>query len=104
MTGVQTCALPICRAAGNSVLLLRAGDADGYTHLRRRVLERWDEAWRTAGEPAPAPPIVDQHVALAAPEDVAAFLAASEAWLALSRQLTRSLRMRLPTQPSSSGP
>lgn len=68
------------RAADRVVLVLHAGSAEGYTHLRRRLLALWDAAWREANQPSPAPSLVDQHVALASPEDVEAFLTVARAW------------------------
>jgi len=71
----------ICRPAHGSVLLLNAGPAEGFTYLRRRLLALWDTAWRDSGAAPPAPALVDQHVAMAGPEDAEAFLAAAGAWL-----------------------
>lgn len=71
----------ICRPAKGSVLLLNAGPADGFVYLRRRLLALWDTAWRDSGAAPPAPALVDQHVAMAGPEDAEAFLAAAGAWL-----------------------
>lgn len=72
----------ICRPAAGSVLMLNAGPAEGFVHLRRRLLALWDTAWRDAGSAPPAPALIDQHVAMAGPEDAEAFLAAAAAWLA----------------------
>jgi hypothetical protein len=71
----------ICRPAKGSVLLLNAGPTEGFVYLRRRVLALWDTAWRDSGAAPPAPALVDQHVAMAGPEDAEAFLAAAGAWL-----------------------
>jgi hypothetical protein len=71
----------ICRPAPGSVLMLNAGPAEGFVYLRRRLLALWDTAWRDSGAAPPAPALVDQHVAMAGPEDAEAFLAAAGAWL-----------------------
>ena len=73
----------ICRSAGGSVVLLNAGPTEGFAHLRRRILALWDTAWRDTGSLPPAPALIDQHVAMAGPEDAEAFLAAAGAWLTL---------------------
>ncbi len=71
----------ITRPSERSVLLLLAGASEGFAHVRRRLLALWDTAWRDVGGGPPAPALVDQHVALAGPEDAEAFLAAAGAWL-----------------------
>lgn len=64
-----------------SILLLTAGSPDGFTHLRRRLLTLWDEAWREQADGTPAPAIVDHCVTMAGPEDAEAFLAAAHDWI-----------------------
>ncbi|MEO7867620.1 MAG: hypothetical protein ABIU54_08270 [Candidatus Eisenbacteria bacterium] len=71
----------LCRPGDRSVLLLAAGPSEAYLNLRRRILALWDTAWRDAGRTSPAPAVVDQHVALAGPEDAESFRAAAGAWL-----------------------
>lgn len=71
----------ICRAAACSVVVLNAGPPEAFANLRRRLLALWDTAWRDSGAAPPAPALVDQHVAMAGPEDAEAFLAAAGAWL-----------------------
>ena len=71
----------ICRPQPGSVLMLNAGPAEGFVYLRRRLLALWDTAWRDSGAAPPAPALVDQHVAMAGPEDAEAFLSAAGAWL-----------------------
>jgi hypothetical protein len=71
----------IARPALREVLMLAAGDSAGYAHVRRRLLTLWEEAWRDAGLEPPAPPITDESVSLAGPEDSAAFLAHGGRWL-----------------------
>ena len=61
------------------VLLLTAGPSEAFLHLRRRILALWDTAWRDAGRTPPSPAVVDQHVAMAGPEDAESFLAAAGA-------------------------
>ncbi|HTR97577.1 MAG TPA: hypothetical protein VMH61_06700 [Candidatus Acidoferrales bacterium] len=72
----------ITRPSALTVLLLVAGAADGFVHLRRRVLALWDTAWRDSGASPPAPALVDQHVELAGPEDAPVFAATAAEWLA----------------------
>jgi hypothetical protein len=71
----------VTRPEQRSILLLLAGTPEGFAHVRRRLLALWDTAWRDVGGGPPAPSLVDQHVVLAGPEDVEAFLAAAGAWL-----------------------
>ncbi len=71
----------LMRGKGASLLLLTAGQADGFTHLRRRLLQLWDKVWRAHGPSTPAPAIVDHCVTMAGPEDSDAFLAAARDWL-----------------------
>lgn len=72
----------ICRSSLREVLLLTAGPAAAYLHVRRRVLALWEQSWNDAELPPPAPPIVDQHIELLGPEDAEPFLATAAAWLA----------------------
>jgi hypothetical protein len=74
----------ICRRHPGSVLILNAGPAEGFIYLRRRLLALWDTAWRDSGAAPPAPALMDQHVAMAGPEDAEAFLAAAGSWLTRS--------------------
>ncbi len=71
----------ISRPGPRSVLMLVAGTPEGFSHVRRRLVALWDTAWRDAGGGSPAPALVDQHVALAGPEDADAFLAAAAVWM-----------------------
>ncbi|MBI5169304.1 MAG: hypothetical protein HZA61_07450 [Candidatus Eisenbacteria bacterium] len=71
----------LMRGKGSSLLLLTAGQADGFSHLRRRLLQLWDRVWRENGPSTPAPAIVDHCVTMAGPEDADAFLAAAHDWL-----------------------
>lgn len=72
----------ISRPGERCVLVLTAGPPEAFLHLRRRLLALWDLAWRESGAPPPAAAIVDQHVAMAGPEDAEAFMAAAGVWLA----------------------
>ena len=71
----------ITRPEPGGVLLLMAGAPDGFAHLRRRVLALCDTAWREGDGVPPAPALLDQHVALAGPEDAEAFLSAAASWM-----------------------
>ena len=71
----------LCRPAPRVVLLLTAGPAQGYTHLRRRVLVMWETVWRSAARPLPVPEPGEQSAVLGAPEDAPELLATATAWL-----------------------
>lgn len=71
----------ICSPAPRDVLLLTAGPAVGFLHLRRRLLALWEQAWNEARLAPPPPPITDQHVEMENPEDAEGFLAAAGQWL-----------------------
>jgi hypothetical protein len=66
------------------VLLLTAVPADDYTHVRRRLLAAWEQAWRECGQTPPAPPIADLRAEMAGPEDAEGFLATAEGWISPS--------------------
>jgi hypothetical protein len=66
------------------MLLLTAGSADAFAHVRRRLLALWEHAWRDDAHSPPAPPITDERVEMNGPEDAADFLGAAKVWLALS--------------------
>jgi hypothetical protein len=72
----------ICRPGARVVLLLTAGPAVGFLHLRRRVLALWEQAWHEARLAAPPPPITDQRIELQSPEDAETFLVTAGRWLA----------------------
>jgi hypothetical protein len=71
----------ICSTAMPRVLMLTAGPASGFVHVRRRLLALWEQSWHDAGLPAPVPPIVDQHIEMLGPEQAEAFLATAGGWL-----------------------
>ena len=71
----------ICCPTARDVLLLTAGPAAGFLHLRRRLLALWEQAWNEARLAPPPPPITDQHVEMEGPEDAEGFLAAAGTWL-----------------------
>jgi hypothetical protein len=71
----------LCMPRPGTLLVLTAGPADGFQHLRRRLLALWEEAWRSAGTVGTVPALVDQHVALHGPEDAEGFLSAAAVWL-----------------------
>jgi hypothetical protein len=57
---------------------------DDYTHVRRRLLSAWEQAWRECGQTPPAPPITDLRAEMAGPEDAEGFIASAEGWLSAS--------------------
>jgi len=71
----------ICRPAPTDVLLLWSGARHDFTHLRRRLIAIWEHAWRDAGEPGPAPPIMDERIELDGPEDMTSFREAASHWI-----------------------
>ena len=71
----------LCRVPPCHVLLLTAVPADDYTHVRRRLLTAWEQAWRECGQTPPAPPITDLRAEMAGTEDAEGFLASAEVWL-----------------------
>lgn len=74
----------ICRPLPSEVLLLTAGAADAFAHVRRRLLALWEHAWRDSGAPPPAPPITDERIEMSGPEDAEQFLGAVQVWLTRS--------------------
>jgi len=74
----------LCRPLPNQMLLLTAGSADAFAHVRRRLLALWEHAWRDDSHSPPAPPITDERIEMNGPEDAADFLGAAKVWLALS--------------------
>jgi hypothetical protein len=71
----------LLRMPPRHVLLLTAVPADDYTHVRRRLLAAWENAWRECGQTPPAPPITDLRAEMAGPEDAEGFLASADGWL-----------------------
>jgi hypothetical protein len=70
----------LCHLPPRHVLLLTAVPADDYTHVRRRLLAAWEQAWRECGQTPPAPPITDLRAEMAGPEDAEGFLETAEGW------------------------
>jgi hypothetical protein len=70
----------LCHLPPRHVLLLTAVPAEDYTHVRRRLLAAWEQAWRESGQTPPAPPITDLRAEMAGPEDAEGFLATAEGW------------------------
>jgi hypothetical protein len=72
----------ICRPGPNDVLLLWSGARHDFSHLRRRLIRIWEQAWRDAGESSAAPPITDERIELEGPEDAGAFRDTASRWAA----------------------
>jgi hypothetical protein len=71
----------ICRPAPEQILLLCAGPAGSFVHIRRRLMMLWEQAWLEGGQPPPAPPVRDEWIELLGVEDAAAFLDTAGQWL-----------------------
>jgi hypothetical protein len=72
----------LCRHGDREVLLMCPGPANAWVHVRRRIVTLWERAWRDSGRRDPAPPIADERVEMADPEEARSFLSAAHAWLA----------------------
>ncbi len=71
----------ICRPDHREVLLLTAGSADTFVHLRRRLITLWEHCWRESSQPPPAPPLTAERIEISCPEDATTFLATVGGWL-----------------------
>jgi hypothetical protein len=71
----------ICNVTPCVVLLLAAGPAAAFLHVRRRLLALWEQSWNDARLIPPPPPIVDQHIEMLGPDDAEGFLANAGGWL-----------------------
>jgi len=71
----------ICRPTPRVLLLLTAAPRDTFPHLRRRLLQLWQEAWLQMGYERPIPGFKEERIDLGRPEDAEAFLAGARAWL-----------------------
>jgi hypothetical protein len=72
----------LTRPAPQTVLLLTAGAAESFAHVRRRLVTLWEDVWIEAGQPKPAPVVTDEATSLASPADEATFLATARGWSA----------------------
>lgn len=72
----------LARPGAQSVVVLTAGTAEAFAHVRRRVVALWEDVWIEAGQPKPAPAISDEMAQLATPADEAAFLTSARSWAA----------------------
>jgi len=70
----------LTRPESQTVLLLTAGAAEAFTHVRRRLVSLWEDVWIEAGQSKPAPVVSDETARLATPADEAAFLATARGW------------------------
>jgi hypothetical protein len=71
----------ICRPSPSIVLLLTAGPASAFPHVRSRLLALWEQAWHDGQQAPPAPPINGERVELTGPESAQPFLATVGSWL-----------------------
>jgi hypothetical protein len=71
----------ICHPGPRVVLLLTAGPASGFPHVRRRLLALWEQAWHDGQQSPPAPPINGERVDLSGPESATAFLTTVGHWI-----------------------
>ncbi len=72
----------LTRPSSQSVVLLTAGTAEAFAHVRQRLITLWEDVWIEAGQPKPAPVISDELAQLSAPADEAAFLTSARSWSA----------------------
>jgi hypothetical protein len=72
----------LTRPSAQAVVVLTAGAAEAFEHLRRRVVALWEDVWIEAGQPKPAPVVSDEMAQLARPADEAAFLQTARGWSA----------------------
>ncbi len=72
----------ICRPAPQRVVLLTAGARDHFPHVRRRILNLWQNAWIEVGNERPIPGITDERIEMTGLDDSEAFLARAAEWLA----------------------
>jgi hypothetical protein len=72
----------ICRPAPQRVVLLTAGARDHFPHVRRRILNLWQNAWSEVGNERPIPGITDERIEMTGLDDSEAFLARAAEWLA----------------------
>jgi hypothetical protein len=74
----------LTRPTPQTVLLLTAGTAEAFVHVRRRLTSLWEDVWMESGQPKPAPTLSDEIAQLSTPADEAAFLATVRGWSARS--------------------
>jgi hypothetical protein len=72
----------LTRPTPQSVLLLTAGTAEAFAHVRRRLTSLWENVWMESGQTSPSPALSDELAQLATPADEAAFLATVRGWSA----------------------
>jgi len=75
----------ICRPTAIEILLLTAGAAESFVHLRRRVMALWEQCWKDIEHRSPAPPLMSERIEIGGPEDADSFLATVGRWLTISR-------------------
>jgi hypothetical protein len=71
----------ICRPSPGEMLLLTAGAADAFVHVRRRLMTLWESAWRETSQVPPAPPLSSERIEISGPEDADAFLGTVATWI-----------------------
>jgi hypothetical protein len=71
----------VCRPAPQELLLLCAGTAHAFAHVRRRIDQLWREAWGTHGAGGDPGAIAEERVDLAGAEGAHAFLVAARDWM-----------------------
>ncbi len=73
----------LCRPVPHEVLMLTAGQGEGFPQVRRRLLALWQQAWREGGGVGPTAPVRDERIEMAPGRDPAAFLGTVTRWLTL---------------------
>jgi hypothetical protein len=73
----------LCRPVPHEVLMLTAGQGEGFPQVRRRLLALWQKAWREGGGVGPTAPVRDERIEMAPGRDATAFLGTVTRWLTL---------------------
>src|SRR5205085_5325452 len=76
----------LCRPTAGELLLLCAGSARAYAHVRRRIEGLWRQAWAATGGSGAAPEPIDERLGLDVSDDPKGFLEAARGWMAADRR------------------
>jgi hypothetical protein len=73
----------VVRPTPRDLVLLHHGVPGTFTPLRRRLVALWEETWLQSGRSTPAPPIVEERIALVGREDIDFFVTTVRSWLGI---------------------